>query len=818
MQRHAGGPIRSRSQPAIMNPKQSLIGPLPTRSFPTPTAMTRRAPLRLLALALLLPALTGLAAQTAAQPLDARTLDARVFDPATGEPVMLSGLAEPAAEAARPGGGELELRQYLPSGATKLVRVTEQTPFSVGGSFFYQDGASLLSGALITKAGNENPQDALLLPAQPADMAVRDEVGYVALRKGEGLLVADLSDVQDLRRVGSAAGRDLLAIAVAGDYAYAGATPSAVVVYDISDPANPTEVSVQSAPGSANGAWVDDQTLYVATGPDGLRVYSLADPAAPAEIGSFSTGGAFATYVAVRGDVAYLTGNFGLVALDVSDPASPDSLGGFSTGGETTYEIAFDGTTAYLPGLDGLRALDVSDPTNITEEAFFPANQALSVAAFSGFSSTGALLAERFEGLHFLEDQEPGLAQTNLYENAGFSFRLFFDGDLLYVTDLAGRLRIIDTSGEDAEEISRIDVPPNAQEVAVAGGFAYVTDADFGGTGLTVLDVSDPAAPEIVGGYGSPNQVFGLDVVEDGDAMTVYLAHGFSGLVVLDASDPAAVTELSTTPIGSNAVDVTVRDGVAYLVSFGGGMLTFDVSDPAAPVQLDAEPSYGFLNAIDLDENAAFFAYVADGQQGLRVVDIGDPSDVTTLDLSPVQTQARDVAAATGFEIDFLFPSVYVADDFFGIREFAIFPNGAEETGSFESTDRGIGVAAQRFDFEGPATVALAAGETGIYLFEAPFVVANEPDPAADAFALAVPFPNPARGAVTLRYSLPEAADVTLAVFDVLGRRVAVLADGTVPAGAHEASLDVDGLPSGVYLVRLTAGTQHAAQRLVVVR
>ena len=65
--------------------------------------------------------------------------------------------------------------------------------------------------------------------------------------------------------------------------------------------------------------------------------------------------------------------------------------------------------------------------------------------------------------------------------------------------------------------------------------------------------------------------------------------------------------------------------------------------------------------------------------------------------------------------------------------------------------------------------------------------------------------PNPAAEATTLRYDLPEAARVTLAVYDALGREVARLVDGEIPAGAHTATFEAGALPAGVYLVRMQA-------------
>ena len=61
--------------------------------------------------------------------------------------------------------------------------------------------------------------------------------------------------------------------------------------------------------------------------------------------------------------------------------------------------------------------------------------------------------------------------------------------------------------------------------------------------------------------------------------------------------------------------------------------------------------------------------------------------------------------------------------------------------------------------------------------------------------------PNPSRGATTVAFALTEAAEVRLVVYD--GREAAVLAEGRLPAGAHEVAFDAAGLPSGGYLVRL---------------
>jgi hypothetical protein len=80
-----------------------------------------------------------------------------------------------------------------------------------------------------------------------------------------------------------------------------------------------------------------------------------------------------------------------------------------------------------------------------------------------------------------------------------------------------------------------------------------------------------------------------------------------------------------------------------------------------------------------------------------------------------------------------------------------------------------------------------------------------------DEFALHPNYPNPFNPTTVVGFRLSVFGDVTLSVYDVLGREVAVLVDGPMTAGSHSVTFDATGLPSGVYLVAL----EHAGQRVV---
>ena len=85
------------------------------------------------------------------------------------------------------------------------------------------------------------------------------------------------------------------------------------------------------------------------------------------------------------------------------------------------------------------------------------------------------------------------------------------------------------------------------------------------------------------------------------------------------------------------------------------------------------------------------------------------------------------------------------------------------------------------------------------------------------ALRLTPPSPNPVRETATLRVGAQQAQSTTVAVYDVLGRKVITLHDGALPDGQMQTlHLDASRLSSGVYFVRLTAGDRSRTHRLTV--
>ena len=79
-------------------------------------------------------------------------------------------------------------------------------------------------------------------------------------------------------------------------------------------------------------------------------------------------------------------------------------------------------------------------------------------------------------------------------------------------------------------------------------------------------------------------------------------------------------------------------------------------------------------------------------------------------------------------------------------------------------------------------------------------------------------YPNPFNSSTTIQIDMPEAAHVTLTVYDVRGHVVLRLVTGTVPAGRHQYKMDGSMLPSGVYLYRLETDGFSQSRRMMLLK
>jgi N-acetylmuramoyl-L-alanine amidase len=87
-------------------------------------------------------------------------------------------------------------------------------------------------------------------------------------------------------------------------------------------------------------------------------------------------------------------------------------------------------------------------------------------------------------------------------------------------------------------------------------------------------------------------------------------------------------------------------------------------------------------------------------------------------------------------------------------------------------------------------------------------------------FALGQNYPNPFNPSTVINFSVPQAAFVSLKVYNVLGKEVAVLLNENMDAGNHQVNLDTQkfNLPSGVYIYKITAGGFTSSKKMMLLK
>lgn len=79
-------------------------------------------------------------------------------------------------------------------------------------------------------------------------------------------------------------------------------------------------------------------------------------------------------------------------------------------------------------------------------------------------------------------------------------------------------------------------------------------------------------------------------------------------------------------------------------------------------------------------------------------------------------------------------------------------------------------------------------------------------------------YPNPFNPATSIQFDLPQNQRVKLAVYDMLGREVAVLADGMRQAGFHEVSFNASDMASGIYIYSLETNSKRITRKMTLIK
>jgi hypothetical protein len=403
------------------------------------------------------------------------------------------------------------------------------------------------------------------------------------------------------------------------------------------------------------------------------------------------------------------------------------------------------------------------------------------------------------------------------------------------------RVDLVDAEGRhagarvntDADGVARFDVLPGAQHAFRVSHLRsdWTSDAFTGGaavdlqTQLSQLRLTDADGIPVTGAR--------VDLITwDGEragSRAQTGADGSAGFETLPGCNArfrvthhGATTETEMMPCG----DIATLSMASVVQS-----LTLTLVDPAgspiagARVRLLKENGGGTGERADTDSTGtARFTVLPGSQQPVEVTYHGHREIVSdfTGGEATLQTQERQlVVTANGLPLD-------------NVRVRLLKENGGGAGVSTRTDSDGVArvdvlpsmphLLEVRVGGQWHTTGLLVGG--GLTALEVPTAAAKRLVAGATAPArtsLLANYPNPFNPSTTIPFALEASADVRLTVYDMLGQRVAELADAHLPAGAHQVTWDArdaGGRPvaAGVYLVRLVAGAQVDQRRVTLIK
>jgi hypothetical protein len=104
------------------------------------------------------------------------------------------------------------------------------------------------------------------------------------------------------------------------------------------------------------------------------------------------------------------------------------------------------------------------------------------------------------------------------------------------------------------------------------------------------------------------------------------------------------------------------------------------------------------------------------------------------------------------------------------------------------------------------------------YVIRGGVAVSESGAPLPQNYLLSQNYPNPFNASTTITYELPSPAAVTLCVYNLLGKQVALLTREKQPAGRHQVTWQAADMPSGIYFYKLQAGDFAEKKKMVLLK
>lgn len=358
-----------------------------------------------------------------------------------------------------------------------------------------------------------------------------------------------------------------------GAYAYVGtwalfsSAERGVGVIDCTDPGNLVEIGHVPTPGEPRDFALDGDQLLLADGSGGLRIMSFTTMPIPAKIGSFDPSW-WGAIVTANHDIAHVVDQRTLQIVGASNLARPEALGSISFA-RTISGLASSGSMVYAAaGSSGLQIIDTSNPITPTLAGALvpPAVQSARDVAVRGAT---AYLVDEPSGLRVIDVSNPASPQQ-----VGFLPRLWVSGPIAlaeqgnrgYVLDLSDGIWILDLSDPANPRTAGFFATSDfIGDIAGSENRLYTVSRNHG---LIIYDTTDPSQVRQLGAL-SIDEARSIELVDS----IAYVAAGSNGVFVVDVSNPAAPVLLGHADTPGSSFDIAIAGAAIYVADMSGGLV-----------------------------------------------------------------------------------------------------------------------------------------------------------------------------------------------------------------------------------------------------
>jgi hypothetical protein len=376
-------------------------------------------------------------------------------------------------------------------------------------------------------------------------LEVRDQLLYCS---SDGLIIYDLSDPGNPVELSyTPLPNSTERFKIKGDRVYLAARTNGLVIIDISDPENPTILGQLDTPGSAMDLDVHDDRVYLADWRSGLRMIDISDVSQPTEIAFIDT-----TWVTpirsvmVFDQFAWIgSTNFGIRIVDISDPSNPFIVNNLNT--SRGLEFQADERYVYVSaGFNGFYIFDRKDPANPEQLGYFDSPGDVYAASLNGDNIFLADYNAGFSILHF--DKCAPLSLKSTAHN--ISCYGLCDG-LLAIDEMVHAQQPVQYAWSNGQSTATInDLCPgtysvtatDAQNCSLSESFTLFEPDELQFSIINTLDISDEneyGAIEVFVSGGTPDYQFhwqGPNGFESENQHIHLLAEGCYQVEVTDAN------------------------------------------------------------------------------------------------------------------------------------------------------------------------------------------------------------------------------------------------------------------------------------------